>query len=61
MVCVLIDEKDVASVCSVLRSDYLTTGPKVEEFEQAVFSYVGAKHGVAVSSGFAALLDKENI
>jgi UDP-4-amino-4,6-dideoxy-N-acetyl-beta-L-altrosamine transaminase len=50
-----IDEKDVASVCSVLRSDYLTTGPKVEEFEQAVSSYVGAKHGVAVSSGTAAL------
>lgn len=50
-----IDEKDVASVCSVLRSDYLTSGPKVEEFEQAVSSYVGAKHGVAVSSGTAAL------
>jgi UDP-4-amino-4,6-dideoxy-N-acetyl-beta-L-altrosamine transaminase len=50
-----IDEKDVASVCSVLRADYLTTGPKVEEFEQAVSSYVGAKHSVAVSSGTAAL------
>jgi UDP-4-amino-4,6-dideoxy-N-acetyl-beta-L-altrosamine transaminase len=50
-----IDEYDVASVCSALRSDYLTTGPKVEEFEQAVSSYVGAKHGVAVSSGTAAL------
>jgi UDP-4-amino-4,6-dideoxy-N-acetyl-beta-L-altrosamine transaminase len=51
----LIDEEDIASVCSVLRSNYLTTGPKVEEFEQAVFSYVGAKHGIAVSSGTAAL------
>jgi len=50
-----IDEKDVATVCSVLRSDWLTTGPKVTEFEQAVAEYVGAKHAVAVSSGTAAL------
>ncbi len=51
----LIDEKDIASVCSVMRSDYLTTGPKVEAFEHAVSSYVGAEYGVAVSSGTAAL------
>lgn len=50
-----IDEKDVAAVCSVLRSDWLTTGPKVGEFERAVADYVGAEHGVAVSSGTAAL------
>ena len=50
-----IDEKDVASVCSVLRSDWLTTGPNVEEFEQAVADYVGAKHAVVASSGTAAL------
>jgi perosamine synthetase len=50
-----INEKDIAAVCSVLRSDYLTTGPKIEEFEQAICSYVGAKNGVAVSSGTAAL------
>ena len=50
-----IDEQDVAAVCSVLRSDWLTTGPKVEEFEQAVADYVGAKYAVAVSSGTAAL------
>ena len=50
-----INEKDIAAVCSVLRSDYLTTGPKIEEFEQAICSYVGAKHGVAVSNGTAAL------
>jgi UDP-4-amino-4,6-dideoxy-N-acetyl-beta-L-altrosamine transaminase len=50
-----IDEKDIAAVCSVLRSVYLTTGPKIEEFEQAICSYVGAKHGVAVSNGTAAL------
>ncbi len=50
-----IDEKDIAAVCSVLRSDWLTTGPKVEEFERAVADYVGAKYAVAVSSGTAAL------
>jgi perosamine synthetase len=50
-----IDEQDVAAVCSVLRSDWLTTGPKVAEFEQAVADYVGAKYAVAVSSGTAAL------
>ena len=50
-----IDEKDVAAVCKVLRSDWLTTGPKVEAFEQAVADYVGAKYAVAVSSGTAAL------
>ena len=50
-----IDEQDIAAVCKVLRSDWLTTGPKVEEFEDAVADYVGAKHAVAVSSGTAAL------
>jgi len=40
---------------AVLKSDYLTTGPKVAEFEHAVSTYVGAKHGVAVASGTAAL------
>ena len=50
-----IDEQDVAAVCSVLRSDWLTTGPKVVEFEQVVADYVGAKYAVAVSSGTAAL------
>ncbi|MBN2374032.1 UDP-4-amino-4,6-dideoxy-N-acetyl-beta-L-altrosamine transaminase [bacterium] len=50
-----IDEKDVAAVCSVLRSDWLTTGPKVEEFEKAVDEFVGSKYAIAVSSGTAAL------
>ena len=39
----------------MLRSDWLTTGPNVEEFEEAVADYVGAKYAVAVSSGTAAL------
>ena len=50
-----IDEDDIKAVVEVLRSDWLTTGPKVAEFEQAVADYVGAKYAVAVSSGTAAL------
>jgi len=50
-----IDEEDIASVCSVLRSDWLTTGPKVAKFEEAFARYVGARYAVAVSSGTAAL------
>ena len=50
-----IEEDDVAAVCEVLRSDWLTTGPKVGEFEEAMCRVTGAKYGVAVSSGTAAL------
>jgi len=50
-----IDEEDVTAVVNVLRSDWLTTGPRVDEFEKAVGDYVGAKYAVAVSSGTAAL------
>ena len=46
---------DIAAVVDVLRSDWLTTGPKVEEFEQAVAAVAGTTEGVAVSSGTAAL------
>lgn len=50
-----IGEDDIAAVVEVLRSDWLTTGPKVPEFEEAFARFVGAKHAVAVSSGTAAL------
>lgn len=50
-----INEEDVEAVAAVLRSDWLTTGPKVEEFEKAICEYTGASEGVAVSSGTAAL------
>jgi len=50
-----INEKDIEAVCSVLRSDWLTTGPMVETFENAFASFVGSKYAVAVSSGTAAL------
>ncbi len=50
-----IDEKDISAVVNVLRSDWLTTGPAVEHFETDVCAFTGASHGVAVSSGTAAL------
>lgn len=50
-----IDEEDIQAVVGVLRSDYLTQGPKVEEFERAIADYVGAKYAVAFSNGTAAL------
>ncbi len=50
-----IDDEDIQAVCEVLRSDYLTTGPKIDEFEQAIADYVGAKYAVAVCNGTAAL------
>ncbi len=50
-----ISEEDIQAVVDVLRSDYLTTGPKVAEFENIVANYVGAKYAVAVSNGTAAL------
>jgi perosamine synthetase len=50
-----IDDEDIKAVREVLRSDWLTTGPKVAEFEEALARYVGAKFAVAVSSGTAAL------
>lgn len=50
-----IDERDIAAVVDVLRSDWLTTGPKVEEFERAVATAAGTTEAVAVSSGTAAL------
>lgn len=50
-----IEKDDIQEVIQVLQSDFLTTGPKVEEFEKAVAEYCGARYGVAVSSGTAAL------
>lgn len=50
-----ISEDDVNAVAGVLRSDYLTTGPKVGEFEAALCRYTGAANAVAVNSGTSAL------
>ena len=50
-----IDDEDIAAVVAVLRSDWLMTGPNVEEFESAFAARTGAAEAVAVSSGTAAL------
>jgi len=50
-----IDEDDIRSVADVLRSDWLTTGPKISEFEGVFAEAAGAKEAVTVSSGTAAL------
>lgn len=50
-----INEQDIEAVTQILRSDFLTTGPVVGEFEQAIARYVGAKYAVSFSSGTAAL------
>jgi len=50
-----IDDDDIQAVVDVLRGDWLTTGPLVDEFEQAFADTVGAQEAVAVSSGTAAL------
>ena len=53
--CQAIDEDDVQAVVETLRSEWLTTGPKVDEFEEAFAARVGAKHAISFSSGTAAL------
>jgi perosamine synthetase len=50
-----VDDDDIAAVVAVLKSDWLTTGPNVAEFEQAFARYVGATEAVALSNGTAAL------
>ncbi|MBM3359088.1 MAG: UDP-4-amino-4,6-dideoxy-N-acetyl-beta-L-altrosamine transaminase [Betaproteobacteria bacterium] len=50
-----VDDDDIQAVVEVLRHGWLTQGPKIAEFEQAIADYVGAKYAVAVSNGTAAL------
>lgn len=50
-----ITDEDIQAVITTLKSDYLTQGPKVREFEDAFARYVGSKYAVAVSNGTAAL------
>lgn len=50
-----IDQEDIEAVVATIKSDYLTQGPKVQEFEQAFAKYVGAKYAVAVSNATAGL------
>ncbi len=50
-----VSEADIGAVCDVLRDDWITQGPRIAAFERAVADRVSADHGVAVSSGTAAL------
>jgi perosamine synthetase len=50
-----VTEADVAAVAEVLRSNWITTGPTIEEFEEAIAGFVGARYAVSFSSGTAAL------
>jgi UDP-4-amino-4,6-dideoxy-N-acetyl-beta-L-altrosamine transaminase len=50
-----ISEEDIAAVETVLRSDWLTQGPAVEQFEASVSAYCGARHAVAVNSATSGL------
>src|SRR5712671_6341232 len=50
-----LDDSDVQAVVEVLKSDWLTTGPKIGEFEERFSAWVEAKHAVSFSSGTAAL------
>jgi UDP-4-amino-4,6-dideoxy-N-acetyl-beta-L-altrosamine transaminase len=50
-----ITDEDIQAVVEVLKSDWLTQGPKIQEFEEAFAAYIGCKYAVAVSNGTAAL------
>jgi UDP-4-amino-4,6-dideoxy-N-acetyl-beta-L-altrosamine transaminase len=50
-----IDEKDIEEVTKILKSEWITTGPMVEKFEDAICEYIGCDYAVAVNSGTSAL------
>src|SRR5690606_26214114 len=50
-----ITDDDIKVVIETLKSDYLTQGPKIAEFEENFAKYVGAKYAIAVANGTAAL------
>ncbi|MCX5751394.1 MAG: UDP-4-amino-4,6-dideoxy-N-acetyl-beta-L-altrosamine transaminase [Candidatus Saganbacteria bacterium] len=50
-----IDADDIKAVLEILKSDWLTQGPKVKEFEERVANYCGVKYAIALNSGTSAL------
>ena len=53
--CQEVTDEDIQQVCDVLRSKFLTQGPRIPEFEKRIAEYVGAKFGVAFNSATSAL------
>ena len=53
--CQNITNKDIQVVIKTLKSEYLTQGPKIEEFEKKICKYTGARYGVATNSATSAL------
>ena len=51
----VIDKNDINSVIKALKSDLVTTGPKIAEFENKINKFLGVKYGVAVNSATSAL------
>ena len=51
----IIDDADIKAVVNILKGDYLTTGPSIEQFEKNIAEYVGANYAVAFTNGTAAL------
>ena len=50
-----IDNDDIEGILETLKSDFLTQGPKVNEFENKFAKYIGVKYAVAVSNATSAL------
>ena len=50
-----IDDDDINEVVNILKSDWITTGPKILEFERKICEYIGCNYAVAVNSGTSAL------
>ena len=50
-----LDKKDINSVLKVLKSNFITQGPEINNFEKAFAKYVGVKYAVACATGTAAL------
>ena len=48
-------ERDIEAVVGVVKTRYLSIGPRVVEFEKRIGSYVGARYAVAMNSGISAL------
>ena len=56
-----IDETDIQAVATVLRSDFITCGSRVDELEQSLCNYTSAKYAVVVNSGTSAQIGRAHV